>query len=147
MPRPNLPKGENGPFEHLRDELGLAGSTFPGKYAQVFWHTNISDFRSYSVSVCFVPRGIDGFDFIGNLNEGFHSLCRAAFKDYGNSVSGWQGTSNELSRLFGSIADCGFTNHEEFFRAIDEFARLEEADWARGIRSGMRSMLDSEEHG
>jgi hypothetical protein len=58
---------------------------------------------------------------------------------------GWEGSANEVARLFGSIADQGFTEHSEFARAIDEFVRLDEAVWARQMRDGMGISFPVEE--
>ena len=81
MSRDDLPSGENGPFEHLRKKLDFDGETFPARFAQIFWNYDETSGANHQVSVCFVPRNIEGFDFMKNRNDAFLKICADAFFD------------------------------------------------------------------
>lgn len=122
-------------FAHLLPASGL----YPAAWVDIFSNTDDDTFRYKEVEVVFVPRGKapDGTEG-PNLDRGFWDAF-AAYNahwagDLGNSVMGWMkpgGLTPE--HVFGNMLATGFVDRGELRTAVEEFAHIEECDWARAI--------------
>ncbi len=125
----------NPAYLKFRNLLPSTGR-YPARWVDIF--SNTDEYLRYrDVEVVFIPRGEDAPDMPDAFWEEFAVYTRRWMADFGNSVAGWmapEGFTPEY--VFGMMLDRGFANQAELDVALNEFAHIEECDWARQLRDG-----------
>jgi hypothetical protein len=130
----------NPAYQRFSHHLSPTGR-YPAAYVDVFWNKD-SSYKIKDVEVIFIPRGAhdlprrpDGEEF-WNAYSRYNKRWRS---DLGNSCRGWledDGLTPES--IFGMLLEHGFSNNDELERALEEFAHIEECNWARAMLKGFR---------
>jgi hypothetical protein len=124
-------------FGHLLPETGL----YPARFVDIFWDRD-DDYKIEHVEVVFIPRGSNELRSVANDKDFWQIYAdynRGWDSDLGNSSDDWL-KNNGLTpeSIFGQMLESGFSNKAELKQALDEFAHIEECNWARLMLKGFQ---------
>jgi hypothetical protein len=118
-------------YAHFLPPSGL----YPARHVDIFWNWD-NEHKAKDVEVVFIPRDVDlpKNEYYGRQFD--HYVMQWDF-DLGNSCSDWlQDPLFTPEGVFGVLLRDGFSNETELQRALEEFARIEECEWARNMLRG-----------
>lgn len=121
--------GTSAPDWQFAPEHYKAYGKMPVEYAHICWDTE-PEGQACNVTVAYVDRSIDNADA---RHRWFTYQC-----DSGNSWMDWPDERTPESEFAAIISLYGLRDEQEFYRALHEFGRIEQCDWARAMLHGMR---------
>lgn len=121
-------------FKHLLPESGL----YPAQWVVICWNED-EDRKVKDVEVVLIPRGKSIEQYPDGLINAWSAYFNARWsKDLGNSLLGWMEPRGLTpGDVFGMLLKSGFSSKEEAKRAVEEFAGIAEAEWARQVLRGL----------
>ena len=123
-------------FKHLLSQTGR----YPARHIDIFW--NLTDeWTIKDVEVVFVPREALADQELQTKYRRYNGQWVA---NLGNCVEQWlkeDGYTPEM--IFGRFMHYGFASDAETRRALEEFAHVEECEWARLMLRGFEDRHDA----
>lgn len=125
----------NPAFQQFSNLLPASG-LYPARFVQIFWDTD-KEHRVENLEVVFVPRGAGVIPHRKDDPTFWQSYGRYIGEwdcDLGNSVAGWMEPQGSTpATVWGQLILRGFASQDEMIDALEEFAYIEECEWARDM--------------
>jgi hypothetical protein len=120
-------------FKHLLSHA----DRYPAEHVDIFWNLTGDDApRVKDVEVVFVPREALSDD---ELKAEYVRYNRQWGSDLGNSTQHWLEEGGYTPEgVFEHLLHYGFASEADTRRALEEFAHIEECEWARLILRGLK---------
>lgn len=130
-------QSSNTVVNHYRHMLSPSGR-YPQQYVTIVWN---ADPAVTELEVVFIPRSFTPDEAEIDLWEQFLGYLEDWDCHEGHVSYEWL-TQDAWTpaAVFGRLLSRGFASRQAMINAIDEFAQIEEADWAREMMLGVSSI-------
>jgi hypothetical protein len=128
-------QGQNPVYLPFKKLLAPTGR-YPAQHVDIFWNRDDTTGKVKDVEVVFVPRqALDDEE----LQDEYARYSERWESDLGNSTADWlQAGGDTPEDIFGYLLHYGFASEGETQRALEEFAHIEECEWARLMLQGFK---------
>lgn len=129
-------ENKNPAFHRFKNELPKSG-LYPERDVDIFWNVN-DDLKIIDVEVAYIPRRLlaDPSDEFWNQWAMFDDQW---ISNMGNSLADWLGKEGDNpATIFGYMSYSGFDSKDVLEKTLEEFAHIEECQWARDMLRGFR---------
>lgn len=127
-------ESQNPVYPHFKHLLSHTGR-YPAEHVDIFWNLTDDDpERVRDVEVVFFPREALHDE---ELKAKYDHYNRRWESDLGNSTPEWLEPGGYTPEdIFGHLLHYGFASDAETRGALEEFAHIEECEWARSMLRG-----------